>query len=119
MPARLLWFGRGKTRKSTVALHLPDGPVLDYDPAIATAPGAKTKTSSLLAWFALSRLGKTIPLLLVRGEKSDILSADIAGRMKRRAPRLKIVEVPGVGHAPTLSEPASLQAIQGFLDKAP
>jgi pimeloyl-ACP methyl ester carboxylesterase len=97
----------------------PNGPVLDYDPAIATAPGAKTKTSSLLAWFALGRLARNVPTLLLRGEKSDILSADIAGRMKRKAPKLQVVEIPDVGHAPTLSEPASLQAIQGFLDKAP
>ena len=97
----------------------PDGPVLDYDPAIASAPGAKTKTSSLLAWFALRRLAKNGPTLLVRGERSDILSADIAARMQRKAPTLEVAVSPGVGHAPTLAEPQALAAILGFLERAP
>jgi pimeloyl-ACP methyl ester carboxylesterase len=97
----------------------PDGPILDYDPAIASAPGAKTKTSSLLAWFALRRLAKNGPTLLVRGERSDILSADIAARMQRKAPTLEVAVIPGVGHAPTLAEPQALAAILGFLERAP
>lgn len=97
----------------------PDGPVLDYDPAIATAPGGKTKTSSWIAWLALRRLAKRAPTLLIRGEQSDILSADIAERMQRRAPRLRTVTVPGVGHAPTLAEPEALAAIRSFLESVP
>lgn len=97
----------------------PDGPVLDYDPAIASAPGGKAKTSSLIAWFALRRLAKRAPTLLIRGEQSDILSADIAERMQRRAPTLQFALVPGVGHAPTLAEPQALAAIRSFLDSVP
>ena len=95
----------------------PDGPILDYDPAIASAPGARAKTSSLLAWLALRRLAKRVPTLLVRGEHSDILSATIAERMQRRAPALGQAVIPNVGHAPTLAEPESLAAIRGFLDR--
>lgn len=97
----------------------PDGPVLDYDPAIAGVPGAKTKTSSLIAWFAFRRLARSVPTLLIRGERSDILSGEIARRMRRQAPALKIATVAGVGHAPTLSEPDALAAIQSFLSSAP
>ena len=97
----------------------PDGPVLDYDPAIATAPGGKVKTSSLVAWLALRRLAKRAPTLLLRGERSDILSAEIAERMQRRAPALRIAVVPGVGHAPTLTEPEALAAIRALLDSVP
>ena len=97
----------------------PAGPVLDYDPAIASASGAKTKTTSLIAWFAFWRLARRVPTLLLRGEQSDILSAEIAARMQRRAPAMQVAVVPGVGHAPTLAEPAALVAIHSFLDAAP
>ena len=97
----------------------PDGPVLDYDPAIATAAGAKTKTSSLLAWFAFRRLARKVPTLLVRGEQSDIMSDEIAAKMRRTAPGLRIAVVPGVGHAPTLAEPEAVTAIRQFLESSP
>ena len=97
----------------------PDGPVLDYDAAIANAPGGKAKTSSLIAWFAFKRLAKRVPTLLLRGETSDILSAGIAERMLRKAPSLRTVVVPGVGHAPTLAEPQALEAIRTFLAEVP
>jgi len=97
----------------------PDGPALDYDPAIALAPGAKTKTSSLLAWFALRRLANRVPTLVLRGANSDILSAAIAERMRRKAPALSFAVIPDVGHAPTLAEPDSLSAIRSFLERVP
>ena len=97
----------------------PDGPVLDYDTAIAAATGGKAKSSSLIAWFAFRRLAKRVPTLLIRGETSDIISADIAERMQRRAPSLQVTVVPGVGHAPMLDEPAALAAIKSFLASVP
>ena len=97
----------------------PDGPVLDYDPAIASAARGKAKSSSLLAWFAFRRLARHVPTLLIRGETSDIMSAEIAERMRRRAPALQVAVVPGVGHAPMLSEPEALKAIRAFLTSAP
>ena len=95
----------------------PAGPELDYDPAIATAPGARTKTSSFLAWFALRRLAKRVPTLLIRGEHSDILSDQIARRMQRKAPAMQLAVIPNVGHAPTLAEPEALAAIRSFLGR--
>ena len=97
----------------------PDGPVLDYDPAIAAAAAGKAKSSSLIAWFAFRRLAKRVPTLLIRGEQSDIISAAIADRMRRRAPSLQIAVIPGVGHAPMLSEPEALVALRSFLASAP
>ena len=97
----------------------PDGPVLDYDPAIAAAAGGKARASSLIAWFAFWRLARRGPTLLIRGETSDIVSAGIADRMRRRAPAMRVTAVPGVGHAPTLAEPEALQAVTDFLDSVP
>jgi pimeloyl-ACP methyl ester carboxylesterase len=97
----------------------PDGPVLDYDPAIASAAKSAGRITSLIAWFAFRRLARHAPTLLIRGERSDILSAEIAARMKRWAPGLQVAVVPGVGHAPTLAEPEALAAVVAFLKSVP
>ena len=91
-------------------------PVLDYDPAImAPMDNGNPKTRSLVATLLFRRLARSRPTLLVRGELSDLCTAAIADRMKRHAPRLQRVDVPGVGHAPTLSEPAAMNSIRKFL----
>lgn len=95
-----------------------EGPELDYDPAIAAAAG-KAKSSSLIAWFAFRRLARRVPTLLIRGGSSDIISSGIAQRMQRRAPSMRTLVVPGVGHAPLLDEPEALAAIEAFLAQVP
>ena len=98
----------------------PDGaPVLDYDPDI-TAPMRAGGKDALVPdlWPAFRNLAKGRPLLLVRGATSDLLSPDIAGRMREAAPHMAFVEVPGVGHAPMLDEPAARDAILDFLARA-
>ena len=95
----------------------PDGRIdLDYDPDIAVpirAAGAKALVPDL--WPMFRRLAKKKPTLLVRGATSDLLSADIAERMKKAAPAMAYVEVPGVGHAPMLDEAEARAAIFEFL----
>ena len=55
------------------------------------------------------------PLLVIRGAKSDLLSAAAAEKMQAAAPNMKLAVVPGVGHAPELSEPEAVAAIDAFL----
>lgn len=98
----------------------PDGvPVLDYDPDI-TVPMRAAGKDALVPdlWPAFRNLAEGRKLLLVRGATSDLLSSDIAGRMREAAPEMKFVEVPGVGHAPMLDEPAARDAILDFLENA-
>ena len=57
------------------------------------------------------------PLLVVRGEVSDLLSAAALERMHAAVPTMKSVTLPGVGHAPELDEPKAIAAIDAFLDK--
>ena len=98
----------------------PDGvPVLDYDPDI-TVPMRAAGKDALVPdlWPAFRNLAEGRKLLLVRGATSDLLSSDIAGRMREAAPEMKFVEVPGVGHAPMLDEPAARDAILDFLSDA-
>lgn len=56
-----------------------------------------------------------LPLLLVWGEESDVLAAETVARMRAARPDMTVVALPGVGHAPTLAEPAALAALRGFL----
>ena len=95
-------------------------PVLDYDPAIMV-PMSKgpPKTRSLLADLLFRRMAKRSPTLLVRGELSDLMTDQIAARMKRAVSSLKIAVVPRVGHAPMLTEPAAIEAIDEFLARVP
>jgi len=57
------------------------------------------------------------PLLVVRGERSDILRAETAEKMVTRVPGAELVTVPGVGHAPTLDEPDAVEGIKRLLAK--
>ncbi len=95
-------------------------PVLDYDPAISS-PLSKgpPKARSLLATLLFRRLARKRPTLLVRGELSDVTTAPIAARMKRLAPSMRQAVVPGVGHAPMLTEPEAVRAIDEFLASVP
>jgi esterase len=64
-------------------------------------------------WPVLQRL--PCPTLVVWGTDSDVLSEAQARRMAETLPKGQLVAVPGVGHAPTLMEPAALSALEHFL----
>ena len=93
---------------------------LDYDPQIAAAfRGAKLKSTSLVAKLLYRRLARNRPTLLIRGGNSDIVGPDEASYMRQAAPGLQYAEVPGIGHAPMLTEPEARTALQAFLATVP
>jgi pimeloyl-ACP methyl ester carboxylesterase len=96
------------------------GPELDYDPAI-TVPLLKPppKAAIWVAGLLFRRMARRRPTLLLRGAISDVITADIADRMQRTAPALGRVDVPNVGHAPMLTEPAAVDALDQFLRTVP
>ncbi|MCG2840618.1 alpha/beta hydrolase [Sandaracinobacter sp. RS1-74] len=95
-------------------------PVLDYDPDISLPMSRRpVPNKSWLADILFRRLARRRPVLLLRGALSDILSAPIAAKMRRAAPKMVYREVPGVGHAPFLTEPAARRAIEDFLARQP
>lgn len=57
-----------------------------------------------------------LPLLLVWGEVSTILLPETVARMRAARPDMDVVSLPGIGHAPTLTEPDVVAAIRRFLD---
>lgn len=95
-------------------------PVLDYDPAISVALAKPPpRWASWMAHLLFRRLARKRPTLLIRGALSDVISADIAEKMQRLAPSMQRVDVPDVGHAPTLIEPEAVDAIRNFLRTVP
>jgi pimeloyl-ACP methyl ester carboxylesterase len=68
-------------------------------------------------WAALQYL--PCPTMVVWGKESDVLSEAQARRMVEVLPRGELVAVPGIGHAPTLVEPAVLAALDRFLGSLP
>ena len=96
------------------------GPELDYDPAITVPLGRPP--SKLALWITgmlFRRLARKRPVMLIRGAISDVISDEIANQMQRQAPALERVDVPGVGHAPMLTEPVAVDAITRFLRTVP
>lgn len=64
-------------------------------------------------WPAL--IGLECPALVVWGAASDVLSEDQARRMIGVLQRGELAAVPGVGHAPNLTEPAAVAVLEAFL----
>lgn len=91
--------------------------VLDYDLKIAEPFRVPGNEAGSDMWRALAALGDA-PVLIVRGGKSDILSAAVAERMAASLPDAQLVTLPGIGHAPTLSEPGVQGAIDRLLARA-
>lgn len=90
--------------------------VLDYDMKIAEPFRVPGNEAGPDMWPTIDAL-KGKPVLIVRGERSDILSAETAAKMIARLPGAKLVTVAGVGHAPTLDEPEVVTAIGRLLAK--
>ncbi len=88
--------------------------VFDYDMKIAepfSQPGGEAGVDLWPAFEALN--GR--PVLLLRGELSDLLSADTHRVMASKLTDCEAVTVPRVGHAPMLDEPAATAAIDRLL----
>lgn len=91
----------------------------DYDMAIADPINAAPSSAAPPdLWPAFDALGE-VPVVLVRGERSNILSSQTAKRMQERNPKLTLVTVPATGHAPQLDEPEVLTAIERLLEQVP
>lgn len=92
------------------------GVILDYDPAISrTVADVKPSFKIRFAMWRLYAKMKKRPLLVTRGENSDVLHPSTAARMMKRHKAATLVTIPGVGHAPLLNEAEALRAIDAFL----
>jgi len=90
--------------------------VYDYDMRIAEPFKLVGPVAEVDLWPYFRALAN-VPLLLVRGELSDLLSVATAERMLAEAPNMEQVVVPRVGHAPTLDEPEAVAGIDRLLKR--
>lgn len=98
-------FARYNVRKSDTGVY-----VWKMDPAVRSGAAPQPAMDPWDAWKAI-----TAPALILRGGNSDVLTAAIAQKMLEAKPGTQLVEVPGVGHAPILTEPAAVKALEEFL----
>ena len=91
--------------------------VFHYDPAIAVPFRSATPEAAAAGeaamWALYDRI--TARTLLVRGAQSDLLTAETAAAMVRRGPQPILVEIDGVGHAPTFMPADQIAVVRDFL----
>ena len=92
------------------------GVEFDYDMAIAEPFEAGNTGEVPDGWPFYRALGGR-PVLVLRGAYSDLLSDPVAERMATEIEDVEVVTVPGVGHAPDLDEPVSVEAIDRLLER--
>ena len=88
-------------------------PARGYDPNLGRTMSVKDGPAPTL-WPQFEALG-ALPLLVIRGENSDILSAATVKEMQSRHADCSVLDVPGEGHAPFLKDNRSIGAITRFI----
>ena len=96
----------------------PEGLRIRYDPALREAVLESAGQPAPDLWPLFDAL-EGLPICLIRGANSDLLSAETAAEMARRRPDMGYAEVPDRGHVPFLDEPESLEVLTAWISKLP
>jgi pimeloyl-ACP methyl ester carboxylesterase len=92
----------------------PDGSQrLHYDPKLAEPFRALMPEKDLELWPLWDAIA--CPVLVLRGADSDLLTRATCEAMAGRGPKARVVEIPGVGHAPTLMHADQIKPVRDFL----
>ena len=115
--SREQWLALTKPQLKPVQDEQGEGFVSHYDPRIglpfkAVTPALAAAGEALL-WQRYDSL--RCPTLVLRGAESDLLSHETARAMTQRGPKARLVELAGVGHAPTLVAADQVALVQEFL----
>jgi pimeloyl-ACP methyl ester carboxylesterase len=92
----------------------PDGLRLNYDPKLRDAVIEQAAQPQPDLWPLFDAMDG-LPLALIRGANSDLLSEESVAEMQRRRPDIIYANVPNRGHVPFLNEPESIAAIEKLL----
>ena len=84
-----------------------------YDPRIADEYRRTLPAQDIELWYLYDAI--RCPTMVLRGAQSDLLSRQTVEAMTRRGPKAKVVELEGVGHAPTLLNPEQIAIVRDFL----
>lgn len=98
------------------AIETPDGLRIPYDPALRDAFLAAFKGPPVDLWPLFDALAG-LPLALIRGANSDLLTQETVQKMRARRPDMSFAEVPGRAHIPFLDEPEAVALIRTFLER--
>lgn len=98
--------------ESSVRPAADGGLEMIYDPKIADSFHRATAAGMIDLWPMFDRV--RCPTRVVRGEFSDLLSAEVAQAMTARGPHPDLVQVPGVGHAPMFMDEAQIAIAREF-----
>ena len=120
MPMVMPGFARVPTSRwaEEVVRHYvetPKGLKINYDPALREAFIGAFEGGQVPPTWPLFDACAGLPLALIRGANSDLLSSETAAEMRRRRPDMLFVEVPDRAHIPFLDEPESLRLIADWL----
>ncbi|WP_245501150.1 alpha/beta fold hydrolase [Lichenibacterium minor] len=85
-----------------------------YDPALVESLRALDPAKPMPTLWPQFEGLSGVPVLVVRGETTDLLSTETVAEMARRHPDCALLTVPGQGHAPLLHDPATLARIAAF-----
>lgn len=115
--SREQWLALTRPQLKPVQDEQGDGFVSHYDPRIglpfkAVTPALAAAGEAML-WQRYDSL--RCPTLVLRGADSDLLSRETALAMTQRGPKARLVELAGVGHAPTLIAADQVALVQEFL----
>lgn len=94
-----------------------DGLDLRYDPRLRDAMLAGEGGGEIPDLWPVFDQMEGLPVAVVHGENSDLLSAETVARMRDRHPGLIAVTVPRRGHVPLLNEPESLDALERLVER--
>ncbi|MFG1211700.1 alpha/beta hydrolase [Xanthobacter flavus] len=97
-------------------VQTPNGVGLPYDPDLRLSFQKALAAPATDAWPLFDACAG-VPLALIRGANSDVLSAGAAAEMATRRPDMIYADVPDRGHTPFLDEPEALAAIHQWLDR--
>jgi pimeloyl-ACP methyl ester carboxylesterase len=86
---------------------------MHYDPNLGEPFKAKLPEKDLEFWPQWDAI--RCPALVLRGAQSDLLTPETCAQMKQRGPKATVVEIPGVGHAPTLMHADQIDIVKAFL----
>jgi pimeloyl-ACP methyl ester carboxylesterase len=99
-----------------LSVETPEGLRIPYDPALREAFLAAFNGPPVDLWPLFDALAG-LPLALIRGANSDLLTAETARKMRDRHPDLAFAEVPDRAHIPFLDEPESVALVRAWLDR--
>lgn len=94
----------------------PKGLKINYDPKLRDAIVESSAQPAPDLWPLFDALDG-LPLALVRGANSDLLSEDTAANMRQKRPDMTFTNLPDRGHVPFLDEPEALAALRTLLLK--